>query len=56
MWPDLLSDLSPALRRRMQGKSCFNFTSIDPVLMTELETLTAASFDRFRAEGFVPGP
>jgi hypothetical protein len=55
MWPDLLADLSPGLRRRMQGKSCFNFTSIDPALMTELESLTAASFDRFRTEGFVPG-
>jgi hypothetical protein len=55
MWPDLLADLTPELRRRMQGKSCFNFTSIDPGLMRELESLTAASFDRFRAEGFVPG-
>ena len=54
MWPDLLSNLSPELRRRMQGKSCFNFTSIDPALMSELEGLTRASFDRFRTECFVP--
>jgi hypothetical protein len=55
MWPDLLDSTSPDLRRRMQGKSCFNFTSIDPGLMSGLESLTAASFDRFRSEGFVPG-
>ena len=54
LWPDLLESLSPELRRRMQGKSCFNFTSVDESLMDELESLTAASFDRFRAEGFVP--
>ena len=27
--PGLLADLGPALRKRMQGKSCFNFTRID---------------------------
>jgi hypothetical protein len=55
LWPDLLGSTSPDLRRRMQGESCFNFTSIDPALMAELDTLTAASFDRFRAKCFVAG-
>jgi hypothetical protein len=27
----------------MQGKSCFNFTSIDEPLLDELETLAAAA-------------
>jgi hypothetical protein len=50
MYPDLLEDISPALRRRMQGKSCFNFTCIDEQLFGELETLTRRSLERMRAE------
>lgn len=44
--PDLLDSMSPELRRRMQGKSCFNFTKIDEPLMTELEAITAAGMAR----------
>jgi hypothetical protein len=44
--PDLLDSVSPALRRRMQGKSCFNFTTIDEGLLAELEALTAKSVER----------
>lgn len=32
---------SPALRKRMQGKSCFNFTRVDDALFFELVDLTA---------------
>lgn len=46
--PDLLQGMSPALRARMQGKSCFNFTTVDPVLMKELGRLTKLGFERFR--------
>ena len=35
----------PELRRRMQGKACFNFTRVDEALFAELATLTA---DRHR--------
>ena len=42
----LLDDLSPELRRRMQGKSCFNFTKIDESLFAELADLTARSIAR----------
>jgi len=38
--PELLADTSDALRRRMQGKSCFNFTAVDPALFEELDQLT----------------
>ena len=38
--PKLAEAVDPALRRRMQGKSCFNFTSLDPALMTALKALT----------------
>lgn len=51
--PDLLDGISPALRKRMQGKSCFNFTKVDPVLLEELAALTRAGFDDYRAKGYV---
>jgi hypothetical protein len=50
-FPEMLKSVSPALRRRMQGKSCFNFTHIDEELFAELERLTAAS-----AKGFAEKP
>ena len=46
---DLFDSMSPELQRRMQGKSCFNFTKIDEPLFAELERLTAASVERYRA-------
>ena len=45
--PDLLDGLSPELRKRMQGKSCFNFIDIDPAHVKELTALTAKSVKRF---------
>ena len=48
-FPDLVGSISPELKRRMQGKSCFNFTKIDEPLLAELERLTAASVERYRA-------
>jgi hypothetical protein len=53
-FPDLLDSLSPELRRRMQGKSCFNFTRIDETLFAELEPLTARGIERFRELGVRP--
>jgi hypothetical protein len=32
--------ISPALRKRMQGKACFNLTAPDRALLAELKTLT----------------
>jgi hypothetical protein len=46
--PALLDGISPELRRRMQGKACFNFTRVDEALFDELATLTATGIDRFR--------
>jgi hypothetical protein len=43
---------SKALRARLQGKTCFNFTSPEPTLFKELEKLTAASIAAFRKAGF----
>lgn len=42
----LQSQMSPELRQRMQGKTCFNFTKIDEGLVAELETLTATAIAR----------
>jgi hypothetical protein len=46
-FPDLLEEVSPGLRARMQGKSCFNFKTIEPTLYQELSQLTERSFNRF---------
>ncbi|HLW68241.1 MAG TPA: hypothetical protein VKS79_23190 [Gemmataceae bacterium] len=51
--PDIEKVISPALKKRRQGKGCFNFTSIDDELFVELEQLTKACFERFRQDGFV---
>jgi hypothetical protein len=46
--PDLMKDLSPRLRKRMQGKSCFNFTTIDDAHVRELTRLTREGIKRFK--------
>ena len=51
MNPKLQAAISPELKKRMQGKSCFNFTSIDPSHITELKKLTKAAFDEFKTWG-----
>ena len=38
--PALLAGTTDALRKRMQGKSCFNFSVEEPVLFEELDALT----------------
>jgi len=50
--PDLVESMSPELRKRMQGKACFNFTKVDEPLLAELDVVTARGIpgDRARAE------
>jgi hypothetical protein len=48
MQPELLQTLSSRLTKRMQGKSCFNFTSVDPDEAKELSALTKAGIAGFR--------
>ena len=45
--------MSPELKKRMQGKSCFNFTSIDEPLFKELAKLTKEGAKRFGDEKIV---
>lgn len=49
----LVASLSPALRTRMQGKTCFNFRRPDAALFMELDAVTKASLDAMQREGFV---
>ena len=48
MNPALLETLSPALRKRMQGKACFNFVTIEPADTRELSTLIKKSIAGFK--------
>jgi hypothetical protein len=48
--PSLEKTLSPVLRKRMQGKSCFNFTTLDPSQRDELTALTRKGFESFRRQ------
>ena len=50
MYPELLQGISPELKKRMQGKSCFNFKKVEPALFDELATLTRKSVEKFQQE------
>ncbi len=45
--PEVVESMSPALRRRMQGKSCFNFTTVDEPLVEELGQIAQSGFDHY---------
>jgi hypothetical protein len=47
MNPSLQKAVPAALKKRMQGKSCFNFTSIDPEQLQALRALTAEAIASF---------
>ena len=53
MYPELLDGLPESLKKRVQGKSCFNFKKVDAAQFEALAVLTQAGFERFRAEGWV---
>ena len=53
-YPHLLDDVSPGLRKHLKGKTTFDFTAIDDVLFTELEALTARSFEAYIAGRVAP--
>ena len=50
--PDIAQSMSPELRRRMQGKSCFNFTRVDDSLFAELAAITERGIARLQADGW----
>ena len=51
--PDLLKNLSPELKKRMQGKSCFNFKAVDRKLFAELKALTRDGAAKFSDGKFI---
>ena len=51
--PTLQKTLSPGLKARMQGKSCFNFSVVDEKLIAELRQLTARGFELSKKAGVV---
>ena len=51
--PELLAGVSPELKARMQGKSCFNFTQVDKPLFKQLAALTKAGFASYKEQGLV---
>lgn len=40
-----MPDVSPAPKKRMQGKSCFNFAKVDKTLLVELEAPTKRGYE-----------
>jgi len=51
---ELTATISPELKKRMQGKTCFNFKAVpEPELLAELTRLAAAGFAFFRTSGWV---
>ena len=50
--PKLLDGISPELKKRMQGKSCFNFKEINKTLFKELSDLTKKGFEFYKKNGW----
>jgi hypothetical protein len=48
MKPELLKSVPPALKKRMPGKACFNFTTVDRGQLRDLATVTKAGIEAFR--------
>lgn len=53
IFPELLKNISPELKKRMQGKSCFNFKTIKASEIKELDNLTRLGFEAFKKDKLV---
>ena len=51
--PTLLNNISSDLKKRMQGKSCFNFKSVDTPLFTELSILTNSCYQYYSDKHYI---
>ena len=51
--PDMLKNISPELKKRMQGKSCFNFKEVDKKLFEELKALTKDGAAKFSNRKYI---
>jgi hypothetical protein len=50
--PAALKVISPMLKKRMQGKACFNFTALDEACFAELGRLIAEGLKRYKSQEF----
>ncbi|MFC3095598.1 hypothetical protein DRW07_08230 [Alteromonas sediminis] len=53
VFPELLEGISPELKKRMQGKSCFNFKATDEKLFQELKALTHAGYEKYQEADYL---
>ena len=54
MCPVLTKSISPSLKKRMQGKTCFNFkTDPDAELISDLNGLTEAAFKQWGEQSWL---
>ncbi len=53
MHGQLCRTISGDLKKRMQGKTCFNFKALNPVLYAELGELTKAGLEAYRAKNWL---
>jgi len=53
--PKLLDGISPELKKRMQGKSCFNFKEINRTMLSGLSDLTKKGFEFYKTNGMLQG-
>jgi hypothetical protein len=51
--PALVEGMSNALKKRMQGKACFNFATIEGTVLEELTELTERAFRGFQKAGWI---
>ena len=52
-FPELLDGISPELKKRLTGKSCFNFKKPDGAVFADLENLTKAGFEMFKQKEMI---
>ncbi len=53
VFPELLEGTSAELKKRMQGKSCFNFKVANRQLFEELRELTNAGYEKYKKAGYL---
>ena len=54
MCPPLNEKVSPALKKRMQGKTCFNFKAVpEPELIAGLTLLTKAALEQWKGRKWI---
>jgi len=53
MNPELNQKIPPELKKRMQGKACFNFTAVDPAVFKQLSALTQTGYKVFKDRGWL---